>query len=120
MLKRFGKKIWVDINFTNVQLQVRGYRLHAVMVHEGDANQGHYWAYVNHVERGWLKFNDNTVSQTSWSEISKEAVGGKSTSAYSLVYVDVAKDNLFSETSVKARKKYGKILCSFIHQHLSI
>ena len=69
------------------------------MVHEGDANQGHYWAYVNHVESGWLKFNDNTVSQTSWPEISKEAVGGKSTSAYSLVYVDVDKNNLFSETS---------------------
>ena len=62
--------------------------------------QGHYWAYVNHVERGWLKFNDNTVSQSTWEEIIKEAVGGRtSTSAYSCVYVDVARNNLFSETS---------------------
>jgi len=90
----------ISIMYDEDSLKMRGYRLHAVMVHEGDANQGHYWAYVNHVERGWLKFNDNTVSQSTWEEIIKEAVGGRtSTSAYSCVYVDVARNNLFSETS---------------------
>ena len=82
-------------------LRERGYRLHAVMVHEGDVNQGHYWAYVNHAELGWLKFNDNTVSHTSWQEVSKEAVGGSSStaSAYSCVYVDVARNSLFKDPS---------------------
>ena len=78
-------------------LRQRGYRLHAVMVHEGDAQQGHYWAYVHlsGEKRGWLKFNDNTVSQTTWEELSKEAVGGRlSTSAYSCVYVDLARPEL--------------------------
>ena len=78
-------------------LKQRGYRLHAVMVHEGDAQQGHYWAYVHLAgeKRGWLKFNDNTVSQTTWEELSKEAVGGRlSTSAYSCVYVDLARPEL--------------------------
>ena len=59
-------------------------------------NQGHYWAYVYHPTRKcWLKFNDNTVSQTTWEELSKEAVGGRlSTSAYSCVYVDLARPEL--------------------------
>ena len=89
----------ISVMYEEDSIRLRGYRLHAVMVHEGDVNQGHYWAYVNHIELGWLKFNDNTVSQTSWEEISKEAVGGgqSSTSAYSCVYVDVAKSNLFSD-----------------------
>ena len=53
------------------QMRQRGYRLHAVMVHEGDVNQGHYWAYVFHPGRKvWLKFNDNTVSETSWAGLS--------------------------------------------------
>ena len=90
----------IGIMYDEDHLKSRGYRLHAVMVHEGDVNQGHYWAYVNHVELGWLKFNDNTVSQTTWEEIIKEAAGGRSsTSAYSCVYVDIAKNSLFSETS---------------------
>ena len=87
----------ISVMYEEEGLKLKGYRLHAVMVHEGDVNQGHYWAYVNHAGLGWLKFNDNTVSQTSWEEISKEAVGGgqSSTSAYSCVYVDVARSNLF-------------------------
>ena len=82
-------------------LKKRGYRLQAVMVHEGDANQGHYWAYVFDNQRGcWLKFNDNTVSSATWEEIEKEAVGGKtSTSAYSCVYVDVARGDLMELSS---------------------
>ena len=89
----------ISVMYEEEGIKMRGYRLHAVMVHEGDVNQGHYWAYVSHRELGWLKFNDNTVSQTSWEEISKEAVGGgqSSTSAYSCVYVDVAKSSLFSD-----------------------
>merc|ERR1719233_2420719 len=77
----------IAVMYEEPNLRKRGYRLHAVMVHEGDVNQGHYWAYVNHVHKGcWLKFNDNTVSQTTWEEIKKEAVGGRaSTSAYSCV-----------------------------------
>ena len=35
------------------------YRLHAVLVHEGQANAGHYWAYVyNQPRQVWLKYND--------------------------------------------------------------
>ena len=51
--------------YEEASLRKRGYRLHAVMVHEGDVNQGHYWAYVFQPGREeWLKFNDITVSCT--------------------------------------------------------
>ena len=91
----------ISVMYDEESLKMRGYRLHAVMVHGGDVNIGHYWAYVNHTERGWLKFNDNTVSQTTWEEIIQEAAGGKTTtSAYSLVYVDVGRwNNLFTEAA---------------------
>jgi len=116
-LGRWGKEVEEEIANLNKALQdisaaiavmyeepclrQRGYRLHAVMVHEGDVNQGHYWAYVNHKQRGcWLKFNDNTVSQATWEEIKKEAVGGRaSTSAYSCVYVDIERGDLMDQVT---------------------
>lgn len=46
----------------------------------------------------WLKFNDNTVSEVTWAELSKESVGGHSnTSAYSLVYIDASKPELLMD-----------------------
>ena len=79
------------------------YRLHAVMVHEGDVHQGHYWAYVkldDEAGLSWVKFNDNTVQKTTWEDIIKEAAGGRSsTSAYSCVYVNVSKSDLFADVS---------------------
>jgi len=95
-------------------LKKRGYRLHAVMVHEGDAQQGHYWAYVHlsGEKRGWLKFNDNTVSQTTWGELSKEAVGGRlSTSAYSCVYVDLP-----GQSWLPQRRMALSLRCRHCHQ----
>ena len=71
------------------------------MVHEGDVNQGHYWAYVYHHEKNvWLKFNDNTVSETSWEELRKESVGGHcNTSAYSMVYIDQFRKDLIGHAT---------------------
>lgn len=69
------------------------YHLHAVLVHEGQAASGHYWAYVyDMVHQKWLKFNDITTSEASWEELEKESVGGyHNASAYCLMYVDKAK-----------------------------
>ncbi|CAG5130834.1 unnamed protein product [Candidula unifasciata] len=66
------------------------YDLHAVLVHEGQAVSGHYWAFIYDDRRGkWLKFNDITVSESSLEEMHKESVGGyHNASAYCLMYVD--------------------------------
>lgn len=50
-----------------------GYRLHAVLVHEGQVSSGHYWAFIRDQWKtgeeeededphsGWMKFNDVQV-----------------------------------------------------------
>ena len=72
------------------------YKLHAVLVHEGQAASGHYWAYVfSHSRDKWLKFNDITVSEATWHELSQDSYGGyHNASAYCLMYVDATKQHL--------------------------
>uniref|UniRef100_A0A8C6FUH3 Ubiquitin carboxyl-terminal hydrolase 28 n=1 Tax=Moschus moschiferus TaxID=68415 RepID=A0A8C6FUH3_MOSMO len=66
------------------------YRLHAVLVHEGQANAGHYWAYVYDQPRQvWLKYNDISVTESSWEELERDSYGGqKNVSAYCLMYIN--------------------------------
>lgn len=61
-----------------------------MLVHEGQAASGHYWAYIYDCGSDqWLKFNDITVSEASWDELEKESVGGyHNASAYCLMYID--------------------------------
>lgn len=41
------------------------YTLHAVCVHEGSANLGHFWTYVYHSDREkWYRYNDNEGRST--------------------------------------------------------
>ncbi|KAK6963453.1 ubiquitin carboxyl-terminal hydrolase 25-like isoform X1 [Biomphalaria glabrata] len=69
------------------------YHLHAVLVHEGQAVSGHYWSFIFDERRDkWLKFNDITVSESSFEEMRKESVGGfHNASAYCLMYIDKAR-----------------------------
>ncbi|TSQ12700.1 Ubiquitin carboxyl-terminal hydrolase 28 [Bagarius yarrelli] len=53
------------------------YRLHAVLVHEGQASAGHYWAYIyDHGQKRWLKYNDVMVTESSWEELVRDSYGG--------------------------------------------
>lgn len=85
-----------DIYMEPSLLQVP-YRLHAVLVHEGQAASGHYWAFVYCPRRSaWLKFNDVTVTEVTWVELLRDSVGGHHcTSAYCLLYVDRSNRELF-------------------------
>ncbi|XP_076214692.1 ubiquitin carboxyl-terminal hydrolase 28 isoform X3 [Aptenodytes patagonicus] len=70
-------------------LQQVPYRLHAVLVHEGQANAGHYWAYIyDQPRKSWLKYNDISVTESSWEELERDSFGGlKNASAYCLMYI---------------------------------
>lgn len=70
------------------------YRLHAVLVHEGQASGGHYWAYIQDPnQQRWCKFNDITVSEVTWDEVSRESLGGyRHVSAYCLMYIDARRE----------------------------
>ncbi|KAM8795621.1 ubiquitin carboxyl-terminal hydrolase 28 isoform 2-T2 [Eudromia elegans] len=70
-------------------LQQVPYRLHAVLVHEGQANAGHYWAYIyDQPRKSWLKYNDISVTESSWEELQRDSFGGlRNASAYCLMYI---------------------------------
>ncbi|XP_040471906.1 ubiquitin carboxyl-terminal hydrolase 28 isoform X4 [Falco naumanni] len=70
-------------------LQQVPYHLHAVLVHEGQANSGHYWAFIyDQSRKSWLKYNDISVTESSWEELERDSFGGlKNASAYCLMYI---------------------------------
>ncbi|XP_054986431.1 ubiquitin carboxyl-terminal hydrolase 28 isoform X3 [Sorex araneus] len=80
------------------------YRLHAVLVHEGQANAGHYWAYIyNPARQVWLKYNDISVTESSWEELERDSYGGlRNVSAYCLMYIN---DKLPHVNADAARKE---------------
>ncbi|XP_071806291.1 ubiquitin carboxyl-terminal hydrolase 25-like isoform X1 [Asterias amurensis] len=93
-LKDLKDTVYVDEHLMNNE-----YHLHAVLVHEGQASAGHYWAYIlNHRRNVWLKFNDISVTEVAWEDLERESVGGSgNVSAYCLMYVDAKRRDLFEE-----------------------
>ncbi|XP_040038844.2 ubiquitin carboxyl-terminal hydrolase 28 isoform X1 [Gasterosteus aculeatus] len=75
------------------------YRLHAVLVHEGQASAGHYWAYIyDHANQRWMKYNDISITESSWEELERDSFGGMTNaSAYCLMYIDDRLPNLITE-----------------------
>ncbi|XP_060792115.1 ubiquitin carboxyl-terminal hydrolase 28 [Neoarius graeffei] len=75
------------------------YRLHAVLVHEGQASAGHYWAYIyDHAHKRWLKYNDVMVTESSWEELVRDSYGGMTNaSAYCLMYINDRLPHLIAE-----------------------
>ncbi|KAM3601776.1 uncharacterized protein V6R79_018744 [Siganus canaliculatus] len=75
------------------------YRLHAVLVHEGQASAGHYWAYIyDHASQRWMKYNDVSITESSWEELERDSFGGMTNaSAYCLMYIDDRIPNLITD-----------------------
>ena len=69
----------------------RPYQLHAVIVHQGQSDGGHYWIYVwDSRQNIWYHIDDNCTRQVSWDCIVNASYGGsdKEESAHSLIYID--------------------------------
>nr|XP_033773417.1 ubiquitin carboxyl-terminal hydrolase 28 isoform X2 [Geotrypetes seraphini] len=95
-------EIYMDSSLSKVP-----YCLHAVLVHEGQANSGHYWAYIySHSRKLWLKYNDISVTESSWEELERDSYGGlRNASAYCLMYID---DKLPHFTAGKVNMEAGQ------------
>ena len=80
----------IELMYSDKSMIQVPYRLHAVLVHEGQANAGHYWAYIfDHRESRWMKYNDIAVTKSSWEELVRDSFGGyRNASAYCLMYID--------------------------------
>ncbi|KAI8147774.1 hypothetical protein BJV82DRAFT_664137 [Fennellomyces sp. T-0311] len=63
------------------------YRIHAVFIHQGQANYGHYWIYIyNHQQEQWWKYNDSRVTKVDEAEIFQNTTGSTA-NPYFLVYI---------------------------------
>lgn len=89
----------IDMMYSDKLLMQNPYKLHAVLVHEGQANAGHYWAYIfDHNREWWMKYNDISVTKSSWEELERDSFGGyRNASAYCLMYISVKETYLIQE-----------------------
>lgn len=78
------------------------YELFSIMIHNGSAMGGHYYAYIkNFMTNRWYNFNDSRVSEIDENDIhkvfggkkSKTGWGSGSANAYLLKYRRVDPDN---------------------------
>ncbi|XP_039633201.1 ubiquitin carboxyl-terminal hydrolase 25 isoform X4 [Perca fluviatilis] len=99
----------IDVMYSDKSMMQVPYRLHAVLVHEGQANAGHYWAYIyDPHQRCWMKYNDISVTKSSWEELVRDSFGGyRNASAYCLMYINDKKPFLIEE---EFDKETGQIL----------
>lgn len=54
------------------------YQLHGVLVHSGDLNAGHYYAFIKPEKDGWFyKYDDDKVTRATLREVMEENFGGE-------------------------------------------
>jgi hypothetical protein len=90
----------------------RPFYLHAIMIHDGVAEQGHYFTYVyDRVKKIWWKLNDHNVSMELEEDVFETAFGDATThkSACNMIYI--------SKHIADQIDKYKKPL--FTEQHAS-
>lgn len=77
------------------ELKQHAYNLHSILVHDGMAGSGHYYAYIYDNEHNiWRKYSDISVTEVSEQEVFEKSIGGFSmTSAYCLMYVAASLDS---------------------------
>jgi ubiquitin carboxyl-terminal hydrolase 7 len=95
------------------------YQLHSVLVHSGDLNAGHYYAFIKPEKEGWFyKYDDDRVTKATMREVLDENYGGefklpngdllmsknkpvmRQNSAYMLVYIRQSRaDQILSPVS---------------------
>uniref|UniRef100_A0A8C5A8W8 Ubiquitin carboxyl-terminal hydrolase n=1 Tax=Gadus morhua TaxID=8049 RepID=A0A8C5A8W8_GADMO len=99
----------IELMYSDKSMMQVPYRLHAVLVHEGQANAGHYWAYIyDPHQRRWMKYNDVSVTKSTWEELVRDSFGGyRNASAYCLMYINDKKPFLIEE---EFDKETGQVL----------
>lgn len=54
------------------------YQLHGVLVHSGDLNAGHYYAFIKPEKDGWFyKYDDDKVTKATMREVLEDNYGGE-------------------------------------------
>lgn len=65
------------------------YYLHAIMIHDGVADNGHYYVYIyDRIQKFWWKLNDHFVKIEDEDTVFREAFGGDANkTACNIVYM---------------------------------
>ncbi len=97
-MEREHKSISDSIEKAYSDLDKNPYHLQAICVHDGNAQSGHYYAFIKDRKHNkWWRFNDYRVTEVSEEDVFKESNGGHSwMTAYWVFYVD---ENLAQEMS---------------------
>eukprot|EP01022_Parablepharisma_sp_SALTPOND_P023425 TRINITY_DN494_c0_g1_i1.p1 TRINITY_DN494_c0_g1~~TRINITY_DN494_c0_g1_i1.p1 ORF type:complete len:1152 (+),score=161.70 TRINITY_DN494_c0_g1_i1:3596-7051(+) len=80
------------------------YRLHSIIIHAGQADSGHYYAFIYDFEQNkWRKYNDIQVTEVDEEEVFKTSIGedNSAASAYCLVYVSAKNEMRISSPVVR-------------------
>ena len=84
--------IYAEISnlYQRPNLQIHKYKLHSLLIHDGYAGSGHYYAFVHDIESDkWRKYSDLLISDIKFEDVMRDAVGGNAlASAYCLFYVE--------------------------------
>ena len=84
--------IYAEISnlYLRPDLQKHKYKLHSLLIHDGYAGSGHYYAFVHDIESDkWRKYSDLLISDIKFEDVMRDAVGGNGlASAYCLFYVE--------------------------------
>jgi ubiquitin carboxyl-terminal hydrolase 25/28 len=81
-LEKVLKQPYLDLND-------RPYYLHGILIHDGLADNGHYYSYIyERTQKRWWKMNDHRVEMEQEEVVMKEAHGGEGyKSACNLIYI---------------------------------
>lgn len=90
ILSKFSFPLVLDMQYYLTEKKEAKYELISVLVHQGIAGGGHYFAYCRPtVKNEWFCFNDDHVEQCTQDEaIDRNFGGGESQTAYFLAYAN--------------------------------
>lgn len=90
-MQRQLEEIYKNIGdlYNRPELRENKYKLHSILVHDGYAGSGHYYAYVHDIEGNkWRKYSDLIITDVSFETVIADSIGGNAlASAYCLLYV---------------------------------
>lgn len=84
------QKLQVELEkiFDKEDLKQYKYVLHSILMHQGNAEAGHYFAYIYDIdEKVWRRYSDTYIKKVTSEEVMKNAIGNDDTSAYCLFYI---------------------------------
>jgi hypothetical protein len=112
-------KLNAEIEQTYKHMNHTPYYLHAVIVHDGSAQSGHYYAFIfDRFQKKWRKYNDIRITEVTEEEVFTFSNGGHGhATGYWIVYVNDEIQYELSKLNINSYKHIpeGKVDTSHIY-----